>query len=93
MFVRGDEQSKAVQEMQSADNPDEINISEDEDEEEEEGGDDGEYIKKPNETKFWYVKYVFSSLGEPPKKKEKVAVEEMDVPDKVFGGLKKPNAD
>merc|ERR1719150_2494562 len=28
--------------------------------------------------------------GEPPKKKEKVAVEEMDVPDKVFGGLKKP---
>merc|ERR1712210_15838 len=71
MFVRGDEQSKAVQEMQSADNPDEIDISEDEDEEEEEGGDD----------------------GEPPKKKEKVAVEEMDVPDKVFGGLKKPAAD
>merc|ERR1712032_1010322 len=31
--------------------------------------------------------------GEPPKKKEKVAVEEMDVPDKVFGGLKKPTAD
>merc|ERR1712130_1008975 len=62
MFVRGDEQSKAVQDMQSADNPDEIDISEDE----EEGGDD----------------------GEPPKKKEKVAVEEMDVPDKVFGGLK-----
>jgi len=71
MFVRGDEQSKAVQEMQSADNPDEIDISDDEDDEEEEGGDD----------------------GEPPKKKEKVAVEEMDVPDKVFGGLKKPNAD
>ena len=43
MFVRGDEQSKAVQDMQSADNPDEIDISEDEDEEEEEGGDDGEY--------------------------------------------------
>ena len=41
MFVRGDEQSKAVQDMQSADNPDEIDISEDEDEEEEEGGDDG----------------------------------------------------
>merc|ERR1712183_962007 len=38
MFVRGDEQSKAVQDMQSADNPDEIDISEDEDEEEEEGG-------------------------------------------------------
>lgn len=71
MFVRGDEQSKAVQDMQSADNPDEIDISEDEDEEEEEGGED----------------------GEPPKKKEKVAVEEMDVPDKVFGGLKKPTAD
>merc|ERR1719495_3005540 len=31
--------------------------------------------------------------GEPPKKKEKVAVEEMDVPDKVFGGLKKPSAE
>ena len=45
MFVRGDEQSKAVQEMQSADNPDEIDISDDEDDEEEEGGDDGEYIK------------------------------------------------
>ena len=30
---------------------------------------------------------------EPPKKKEKVAVEEMDVPDKVFGGLKKPTTD
>ena len=44
MFVRGDEQSKAVQEMQSADNPDEIDISEDEDDdEEEEGGDDGEF--------------------------------------------------
>ena len=41
MFVRGDEQSKAVQDMQSADNPDEIDISEDEDEEEEEGGEDG----------------------------------------------------
>ena len=41
MFVRGDEQSKAVQDMQSADNPDEIDISEDEDEEEEEGSEDG----------------------------------------------------
>ena len=42
-------------------------------------------------------KLSFSSLiiipGEPPKKKEKVAVEEMDVPDKVFGGLKKPSAE
>ena len=46
MFVRGDEQSKAVQEMQSAENPDEIDISEDEDEdEEEEGGEDGKYLK------------------------------------------------
>ena len=46
MFVRGDEQSKAVQEMQSAENPDEIDISEDEDEdEEEEGGEDGRYLK------------------------------------------------
>ena len=87
MFVRGDEQSKAVQDMQSADNPDEIDISEDEDEEEEEGGDDGEYEN--------LTKQVWSFLwsGEPPKKKEKVAVEEMDVPDKVFGGLKKPTAD
>ena len=88
MFVRGDEQSKAVQDMQSADNPDEIDISEDEDEEEEEGGDDGEYknlIKQVDLTSH--------ISGEPPKKKEKVAVEEMDVPDKVFGGLKKPTAD
>ena len=45
MFVRGDEQSKAVQEMQSAENPDEIDISEDEDEDEEEGGEDGKYLK------------------------------------------------
>ena len=89
MFVRGDEQSKAVQEMQSADNPDEIDISDDEDDEEEEGGDDGEYSKATNEVKS---DQRFPS-GEPPKKKEKVAVEEMDVPDKVFGGLKKPTAD
>ena len=69
MFVRGDEQSKAVQEMEAGDNPDEIDISEDE---EEEGEEDGS--------------------GEPPKKKMK-DVEEMDVPDKVFGGLKKPTED
>merc|ERR1719481_1752498 len=64
MFVRGDEQSKAVQEMQSAENPDEIDISDDDDDEDEEEEND----------------------GEPPKKKMK-DVEEMDVPDKVFGGL------
>ena len=54
--------------MQAADNPDEIDISEDEDEEEEEAEGD----------------------GEPPKKKMK-DVEKMDIPDKVFGGLKKPS--
>ena len=87
MFVRGDEQSKAVQEMQSAENPDEIDISEDEDEdEEEEGGEDGKYLKSVKAS-------LFIIPGEPPKKKEKVAVEEMDVPDKVFGGLKKPSAE
>ena len=91
MFVRGDEQSKAVQEMQSADNPDEIDISEDEDDdEEEEGGDDGEF---KNLDTFCIIWPTFLCPGEPPKKKEKVAVEEMDVPDKVFGGLKKPTAD
>jgi len=67
MFVRGDDQSKAVQDMQAADNPDEIDISEDEEEEEEAEGD-----------------------GEPPKKKMK-DVEKMDIPDKVFGSLKKPS--
>ena len=88
MFVRGDEQSKAVQDMQSADNPDEIDISEDEDEEEEEGGDDGT-------ARLETLKITKKNIipGEPPKKKEKVAVEEMDVPDKVFGGLKKPTTD
>ena len=88
MFVRGDEQSKAVQDMQSADNPDEIDISENEDEEEEEGGEDGIHM---NHTETYWNMLLWS--GEPPKKKEKVAVEEMDVPDKVFGGLKKPAAE
>merc|ERR1712183_272318 len=35
LFVRGETQSKAVEDMVTADNPDEIDISEDEDEEEE----------------------------------------------------------
>merc|ERR1719347_2284604 len=62
MFVRGDEQSKAVQEMQSAENPDEIYISDDEDDEDE---------------------------GEEKAEVQIANIEEMDVPDKVFGGLKK----
>merc|ERR1711976_979360 len=66
MFVRGETQSKAVNEMVSAENPDEIDIS-DEDE-----GDDEEPAEANAE------------------KSQKVRnVEEMDVPDAVFGGLKK----
>jgi len=66
MFVRGETQSKAVNEMVSAENPDEIDIS-DEDE-----GDDEEPAEADAE------------------KSQKVRnVEEMDVPDAVFGGLKK----
>ena len=64
MFVRGETQSKAVNEMVSAENPDEIDIS-DEDEEEEEGAP----VKKVSN------------------------VEEMDVPEAVFGSLKKNNED
>merc|ERR1711899_589953 len=57
MFVRGDEQSKAVQEMQSAENPDEIDISEDEDDdEEEEGGEDGKYLKS---VQAFFIVYYF----------------------------------
>ena len=67
LFVRGETQSKAVEDMVTADNPDEIDISEDEDEEEE--------------------------AMEPEKEKRIVNVEEMDVPDKVFGGLKKASQD
>merc|ERR1711915_968689 len=57
MFVRGETQSKAVEEMVSAENPDEIDISEEEEDEE--------------------------------KDAQIANIEEMDVPDKVFGGLKK----
>ena len=63
MFVRGETQSKAVNEMASAENPDEIDISEDEEDNEE----------------------VVEEVGA----KKVSNVEEMDVPDAVFGGLKK----
>merc|ERR1719347_1821134 len=62
MFVRGETQSKAVEEMVTAENPDEIDISEDEDDEDE---------------------------GEEKAEVQIANIEEMDVPDKVFGGLKK----
>ena len=65
MFVRGETQSKAVNEMASADNPDEIDISEDEEDEEEAAEETGAQTKKVSN------------------------VEKMDVPDAVFGGLKK----
>merc|ERR1719232_1881422 len=68
MFVRGETQSKAVNEMATADNPDEIDISEDEDEEEGEEG---------------------TETNEAVEGKKVRNVEEMDVPDAVFGGLKK----
>ena len=60
MFVRGETQSKAVDESQTAANPDEIDIDSDEEEEGEEETED-----RP--------------VG---------GLEKMDVPDKVFGGLK-----
>ena len=63
MFVRGETQSKAVNEMATAENPDEIDISEDEEEEAEE--------------------------AEETAVKKVANVEEMDVPDAVFGSLKK----
>ena len=63
MFVRGETQSKAVNEMATAENPDEIDISEDEEDTE----------KAVEETGA----------------KKVSNVEEMDVPDAVFGGLKK----
>jgi len=63
MFVRGETQSKAVEDMVTSENPDEIDISEDEDDEEDEGKEEKE-VQIAN-------------------------IEEMDVPDKVFGGLKK----
>merc|ERR1711874_696034 len=65
MFVRGEQQSKAVQESVTATNPDEIDIDDDDDEEEDEEEEEEGDTKKAGE------------------------VEEMDVPDKVFGGLKK----
>ena len=70
MFVRGEGQSKAVEEMKVADNPDEIDISEDDDDDDDDEMEEG----KEGTTK---VK----------------DVEEMDVPDKVFGGLKKDAKD
>ena len=66
MFVRGETQSKAVNEMASAENPDEIDISEDEEDNEDAG-----------------------EVGEETATKKVSNVEEMDVPDAVFGGLKK----
>merc|ERR1719474_1634562 len=65
MFVRGETQSKAVEDMVTSENPDEIDISEDEDDEDDEGK---EEVQIAN-------------------------IEEMDVPDKVFGGLKKDSED
>ena len=64
MFVRGETQSKAVQEAVTADNPDEIDISDEEDDDEQ------------------------TEAGEETSAKVR-NVEEMDVPDAVFGGLKK----
>merc|ERR1711936_152701 len=68
MFVRGETQSKAVEDMVTFENPDEIDISEDEDDEDDEGKEEKEEVQIAN-------------------------IEEMDVPDKVFGGLKKDSED
>ena len=65
MFIRGETQSKAVNESATAENPDEIDISDDD--EEEEANDE--------------------AAESAPKRVSNV--EEMDVPDAVFGGLKK----
>merc|ERR1711874_694538 len=67
LFVRGEQQSQAVQESVTATNPDEIDIDDDDDDE-----DDNEQEESDTTTR--------KAAGE---------VEEMDVPDKVFGGLKK----
>ena len=64
MFIRGESQSQAVNESATAENPDEIDISDDDDEETNE--DAGESAPKRVSN-----------------------VEELDVPDAVFGGLKK----
>merc|ERR1719427_1976198 len=61
LFVRGESQSKAVQDMVAAENPDEIDISEDDDDDDDEEDDADKEAPIAN-------------------------VEEMDVPDKVFGG-------
>ena len=68
MFIRGETQSKAVNDSATAENPDEIDISEDEDEDE--NNDDAE-----------------DSTASAPKRVSNV--EKLDVPDAVFGGLKK----
>ena len=65
MFIRGETQSQAVNDSATAENPDEIDISDEEDDEAE-----------PNDA------------GETAPKKVS-NVEELDVPDAVFGGLKK----
>jgi len=67
MFVRGETQSKAVEESQTSANPDEIDIESDEEEDDEAEGDSVDQSEQP-------------VIG---------GVEKMDVPDKVFGGLKK----
>ena len=64
MFIRGETQSKAVNESATAENPDEIDISDDEDEETNDDAADSAPKRVSN-------------------------VEELDVPDAVFGGLKK----
>ena len=68
MFIRGETQSQAVNDSATAENPDEIDISDEDDDEDAETNNDGETA---------------------PKKVSNV--EEMDVPEAVFGGLKKPD--
>merc|ERR550539_1288451 len=68
MFIRGETQSQAVHDSATAENPDEIDIS-DEDEDEE---------AEPNDAEETAPKKVSN-------------VEEMDVPEAVFGGLKNPD--
>merc|ERR1711915_515469 len=64
MFIRGETQSKAVNESATAENPDEIDISDDDDEETNDDAGDSAPKRVSN-------------------------FEELDVPDAVFGGLKK----
>jgi len=74
-FVRGDEQSQAVQDMAKKveANPDEIDVGDDSSDEEENGEDKAE----ENED------------GEPPKKKAFHGVEKQAIPSAIYGGLKK----